>query len=213
MARPCLVVPLLLVGLSVAGCSSLVPVAAPQPANVQKAAKTGSVPQQRLVSGVPEQVRQRLGRKLKSSRFRLDSAQDTALRVSLQADPQRYVDCGDVVVPAGAGRPASRFPAALASHSYLLPLNQRVYGVTRKLQLQASAELELQPQSTAQTLVAVRVVYLLKRQQKAVADGVTPIQTSDELQFAGGESATFPNAPTRCAANGRLEDELLDLAG
>ena len=45
-----------------------------------------------------------------------------------------------------------------------------------------------------------------------MADGVAPIQTSDELQFASGESATFPNAPTKCAANGRLEDELLDLA-
>lgn len=212
MSRPCLVAPLLLAGLSVAGCSGLAPVATPQPANVQKAAKTGDIPLQRLVAGTPEQVQQRLGRKLKATRFRLESAKDGALRVSLQADPQRYVDCGEVVVPAGAGRPASRFPAALASHSYLLPLNQRVYGVTRKLQLQATAELALQPQPAAQTQVEVRVAYLLKRQQKAVADGVAPIQTSDELQFASGESATFPNAPTKCAANGRLEDELLDLA-
>lgn len=204
---------LALAGLS--ACSSTGGLAAaPTPAAaVQKTPKPAPVERQRVVAGDAGAVQERLVRRLKAGRYKLDSTAGGALQLSLQADPQRYVDCGEVVVPAGGGRPASKFPGAIASHSYTLPIKERLYGVTRKLQLQATAQLQISPHGSSQSQVEVEVKYRLKRQQRAVAEGVAPLQTSDELVFVSGDSATFPNAPTKCSANGRLEDELLDLAG
>ncbi len=204
---------LALAGLS--ACSSTGgTAAAPAPAAVlQKAPGAATVERLRVVAGDAGVVQERLVRRLKGGRYKLDSASGGVLQLSLQADPQRYVDCGEVAVPAGGGRPASRFPGAIASHSYTLPIKERLYGVTRKLQLQATAQLQITALGAARSQLEVEVKYRLKRQQRAVAEGVAPIQTSDELVFVSGASATFPNAPTKCSANGRLEDELLDLAG
>ena len=93
----------------------------------------------------------------------------------------------------------------------MLPIKGRLYGVTRKLQLQAQAEMHLESAAAGKTSATVRVDYRLKRSQKAVAEGLEPVMSNDELSFRSGETATFANAPTRCAANGKLEDELLDL--
>lgn len=203
----------LLLALLLSGCAGTFGLAtdSPEAAKVQ-APHAGVVETRRVVSGDPAQVLQRAVARVKSNkRYKLEGAGSNPLTLSLSGDPLKYIDCGEVVIPASDGRAAARFPAAQASHQYALPIKGRIYGVTRKLQMQAQAELKLESQGAGQSRATVSVEYRLKRQQRAVADGVAPVVSNDELLFRSGETATFPNAPTRCAANGKLEDELLDL--
>ena len=196
-----------------AACAGVGPSASPAaPAPAVAAGAVVAVPDARRVSGDPAAVRERLLRRLKAQGFRIEQDSAAGLVVSLQADPQRDVDCGMVTGPAGNGLAESRFPAAQAMHRYRLPLKGKLYGVTRQLELAAQASLQWQPVAAAQTEITLAVRYRLTRSQLAVAEGVPPIRTRDELVFAGGERAAFANAPTRCAANGRLEAEILALA-
>jgi hypothetical protein len=187
---------------------------AAQPADAAsaKAPRSATVETRRDINGEPAAVLKRASSRIKTSkRYKLEDSGKQRIKLSLSADPARYVDCGEVVIPASDGHAAQRFPAAQASHQYLLPIKRRLYGVTRKLQLQAQAEIQLESATAGKTSATVRVDYRLKRSQKAVAEGLAPVESSDELSFRSGENATFPNAPTRCTANGKLEAELLDL--
>lgn len=187
---------------------------AAQPADAAsaKAPRSATVETRRDINGEPAAVLKRASSRIKTSkRYKLEDSGKQRIKLSLSADPARYVDCGEVVIPASDGHAAQRFPAAQASHQYLLPIKGRLYGVTRKLQLQAQAEIQLESATAGKTSATVRVDYRLKRSQKAVAEGLAPVESSDELSFRSGENVTFPNAPTRCTANGKLEAELLDL--
>lgn len=136
------------------------------------------------------------------------------MQLRYAGDPRNFVDCGKVnsTVKLPTGDKTFEFPAARAYQQYQIMSRDKVFNVDRRMNLEAQIQLSMQPVDAARTSAQLQTRYGLTRDQfvTPVAGG-TPFNSSDSVSFMHNESATFPNAGTRCAPTMQLEAELMQI--
>jgi hypothetical protein len=167
-----------------------------------------------VLSKTKDAVWKNMVESLRRSNFAIETLDQKTGRAVLRynGDPKAYIDCGRVVqtVKTEKGEKKYDFPAAQAYMQYEIMRQGKVYQVDRKMNLDARitvsfAELD----SGGTTKVSAQSGYAVTRDQSAFAQDEKPLSITDTINLKSGESATFPNAPTRCQATGKLEYELL----
>jgi hypothetical protein len=151
---------------------------------------------------------------LAQSRFAVTSVdyKTGVMQLRYAGDPRNYIDCGKVKVIPPAGGPTYEFPAAIASQQYQILTQGKIFNVDRRMNLEAQISLSLQPIDAARTSARADTRYGVNRDQYVTpTQGGAPFNASDSVSFMYNESATFPNAATRCTATLQLENELMQL--
>ncbi|MGB8338291.1 MAG: hypothetical protein WCD07_07275 [Burkholderiales bacterium] len=134
------------------------------------------------------------------------------MQLRYAGDPRNYIDCGRVnsKITLPTGERNYEFPAAIAYQQYQINNQGRVFNVDRRMNLEAQIVLMLQSLDATRTSARVETRYGVNRDQYVTPlDGGAPFNASDSVSFMYNESATFPNAATRCTATMQLENELM----
>ncbi len=153
---------------------------------------------------------------LAQSRFTVTSVdyKSGVMNVRYAGDPRNYIDCGKVnaKVTLPTGERVQEFPAAIASQQYQINNQGKIFNVDRRMTLEAQTALSLQSLDANTTSARVDTRYGVTRDQFVTpTQGGAPFNASDSINFLYNQSATFPNAATRCTATMQLENELLQL--
>lgn len=149
---------------------------------------------------------------LSQSRFAVTSVdyKTGIMQLRYAGDPRNYIDCGKVKVIPPNGGPSYEFPAANANQQYQISTQGKIFNVDRRMNLDAQIMLSLQALDAARTSVRAETRYGVSRDQYVTpTQGGAPFNASDSVSFMFNESATFPNAATRCTATLQLESELM----
>lgn len=153
---------------------------------------------------------------LAQSRFAVTSVdyKSGAMQLRYAGDPRNYIDCGKVnaKVTLPTGDRVYEFPAAIASQQYQINNQGKIFNVDRRMTLEAQTVLSLQALDANSTATRIETRYGVTRDQFVTpTQGGAPFNASDSINFMYNESATFPNAATRCTATMKLENELMQL--
>jgi hypothetical protein len=149
---------------------------------------------------------------LSQSRFAVTSVdyKTGVMQLRYAGDPRNYIDCGRV--NSKVGERNFDFTAASAYQQYQILSQGKTFNVDRRMNLEAQIVLSLQPLDATRTSARVETRYGVKRDQYVTpTQGGAPFNASDSVSFMFNESATFPNAATRCTATLQLENELMQL--
>ena len=136
------------------------------------------------------------------------------MQLRYKGDPRGYIDCGRVLntVNLPTGPRTYDFPAAIVYQQYQIMNRDRILNVDRRMNLEAQIQLSMQAIDATRTSAQVQTRYGVTRDQTVTPlDGGVPFSTSDAISFSQNESATFPNAATRCAPTSQLENEVMNL--
>jgi hypothetical protein len=147
---------------------------------------------------------------LAQSRFAVTSVdyKTGVMQLRYAGDPRNYIDCGRV--NSKVGERIFDFPAASAIQQYQILSQGKIFNVDRRMNLDAQIMLNLQALDATRTSVRVETRYGVNRDQYVTpTQGGAPFNAADSVSFMYNESATFPNAATRCTATMQLENELM----
>lgn len=141
------------------------------------------------------------------------------LNISYTGDPERYIDCGQIIsyVENSRGKRIYDFPGAKASKSYeILNPGVGLFTIDRRMNLEGRVNIILEEISPSSTRVSVNSRYLLTRTQIVQeAAQRMPLSQTDVIQLNTGASASFPSAfqeqVTVCVPTGALEREILSV--
>jgi hypothetical protein len=149
---------------------------------------------------------------LSQSRFAVTSVdyKTGVMQLRYAGDPRNYIDCGRV--NSKVGERTFDFPAASAYQQYQILSQGKIFNVDRRMNLEAQIALSIQALDTTRTSARADTRYGVTRDQYVTpTQGGAPFNASDSVNFMYNESATFPNAATRCTATLQLENELMQL--
>jgi hypothetical protein len=137
------------------------------------------------------------------------------INISYTGDPSAYIDCGQIYsfVQNARGERTYNFPASSASQSYEI-MEDTLYMVDRRMNLEGRVNLVVQEADANQTLVTANTRYVVTR-SGTMTQAYPAVSRSfnDTVSFNSGGRATFPGQSnnTVCVATGKLEAELLEL--
>ncbi|MGB8855263.1 MAG: hypothetical protein WCC58_01165 [Burkholderiales bacterium] len=176
------------------------------------AAESVTGPNSKIVNKSRDNLWRSVSSALSQSRFAVTSVDFRAgvMQLRYAGDPRNYIDCGKVKVIPPSGAASYEFPAAIASQQYQINSQGKVFNVDRRMNLEAQIVLTLQALDATRTAARADTRYGVTRDQYVTpTQGGAPFNTSDSVNFMYNESATFPNAATRCTATMQLEAELM----
>ena len=135
------------------------------------------------------------------------------LRLRYTGEPREYIDCGRVTskVKTAKGERNYDFAASKAYQQYELQRNDKLYLVDRRMNIDVRAMLVLESVAPAKTRVKLDSSYTVTRDQAVQGGGGQPFAMVDKINFKDSESATFPNAATKCRATGQFESDVMGL--
>lgn len=135
------------------------------------------------------------------------------LQLRYTGEPREYIDCGRVTskVKTARGEHNYDFAAAKSYQQYELQKGDKLYLVDRRMNIDVRATLMLESVAPARTRAKLESTYTVTRDQAVQGGGSKPFSVVDKVTFAGTESATFPNAATRCRATGQFEADVVGL--
>lgn len=137
------------------------------------------------------------------------------INLSYSGDPEAYVDCGMISssVKNLRGERNYKFPGARASQHYEVMNNAGLFFLDRSMALEGRVNLVFEEITPTQTRVTANTKYVVTRNVTiSNVDGRSQAMTH-LLSFNTAGRATFPagndGQATACAANGRLERDIL----
>lgn len=200
--------------LILAGCAAVTPPPAPvveAPATVSPTPAANEV----WISLPPDQALARLrsvpwSPALRARVVPVPAAGPSALELQALPRVTPYVDCGTARLVTADGK-SRELPVATDFQQFRQRVNGKDYAVWRSMQLRVNARVEIGPRPDRQPGASLRYSprFTLIR-ERLVSDGSRPMIFRDEIEFASGEAARFPNAVQPCRSNGRLEQTLHD---
>ena len=140
------------------------------------------------------------------------------INLSYSGDPERFIDCGLITshVKNLRGERIYNFPGEKAQQTYEVMNDQGLFFIDRKMSLEGRINLVFEEVSPTTTRVTANTRYVVNRvgRIRSAATNATDSR-SDSINFNSAGRASFPsNAGGQsldCAANGRLEKDLLEL--
>jgi len=145
--------------------------------------------------------------------------QSGLMNVSYSGDPQRYIDCGQIssTVSNARGTRNYGFSGASPSQTYEIMNSEGLFGITRTINLEGRINIVVEEVGRRQSRITASTRYVVNRQTTIRNTQGQSGTFTHTVNFNTGGSASFPSggnsAPLICRANGRLEAEIIGLAG
>ncbi|MGI9386890.1 MAG: hypothetical protein ACR2OX_05620 [Methyloligellaceae bacterium] len=130
-----------------------------------------------------------------------------------KADPDDFLDCGELVLMSSQGE-SRTVPAAARNLSYEVPIKQktRIGSINRRLDLDGRLIIQVAEATAGRSDIKVSGDYVLTR--RAALRGTSQQTLADETQylaFGSGQAVGFGTGrnSTICQSNGQLEEQAL----
>jgi hypothetical protein len=132
------------------------------------------------------------------------------LTLGYSGDPERFVDCGQIVstVTNLRGTRTYTFPAATAAAEYELMTGKEILVVARRMTVEIRLTATVSRVETRRTRVATSGRYVLTRTMTTRDAQDRERTASHAIHFGSEHGAAFPG-PVTCRASGALEAEVL----
>lgn len=137
------------------------------------------------------------------------------INLSYNGDPERFIDCGRLVVDSPAGE--YTFAGASASQNYKVVNGVAIGYIHRRVTLEGRANIIVQDRSENQSAITVNTRYAVARHITVRDAQGRSASHQDSIGFNYGENASFPmlgdaKHALTCRATGEFETSILNIA-
>lgn len=134
------------------------------------------------------------------------------INVSYSGDPERFVDCGRVIIS-----DEREFPASRGAQTYREWSALKEYRIDRHMQLDGRMNIIVQELDSRNTQLTVNTRYIVNRRMTATdSSGRLTSNTNDSVSFNYGQDGIFAalgeSPPLVCRSTGALEREIISIA-